>query len=209
MIRVDQMLCAGCGACVDACSNGAISLSQGKALVDPALCDGCRSFGPAQDRPLDEAIVVSPSTGHRGELVEPSGQALSNHQDRPFDGAQDRSCVATCPNAALTWVVPEGSPASSVLVVVAPPIEVIPVETRAPLPWRRAVLPALGGALSWVGREVVPRLAPLALDALDSALDRRLSRWSRDEGVTPAPTGSRRSRRKGQRRRHRHGRPSE
>jgi hypothetical protein len=34
---------------------------------------------------------------------------------------------------------------------------------------RRTFLLAVGGALAWVGREVVPRLAPLALDLWDSA----------------------------------------
>jgi hypothetical protein len=118
------------------------------------------------------------------------------------------ACVEVCPNQALAWVaepMPDATEEASALAVVRPPVEIINVDTRAPVPWRRAILPAVGGALSWMGREIVPRLAPLALDALDSALDRRLSRWSRDESAAPVAPRERQSRRKQRRRRHRRG----
>jgi NAD-dependent dihydropyrimidine dehydrogenase PreA subunit len=136
MINVDQALCAGCGVCIDACPTGAIYLSNDKALVDFALCDGCEK-------------------------------------------ADGKLCVEICPNAALTWVaepVYESVVYPSSLAVVEPPVLVIPAETRKLVPWRRAFLPAVGSALTWVGREIVPRLAPLALDALDNALGRRIER---------------------------------
>jgi|GEM_PF-833980 ferredoxin len=41
MIRVDQELCTGCGACLEACAQGAIYLIDDKACIDSALCDGC------------------------------------------------------------------------------------------------------------------------------------------------------------------------
>ena len=117
-------------------------------------------------------------------------------------------CIEVCPNGALTWVAeatPERATEPLPPAVVQPPVVVIPAETTEPAVWRRAVLPAIGGALIWVGREVVPRLAPLALDVLDNALEWRHSQSARDEETRPAPTGSRSGRKGRQRRRRRRG----
>jgi Na+-translocating ferredoxin:NAD+ oxidoreductase RNF subunit RnfB len=41
IVRIDEELCDGCGACVTPCAEGAIVLVDGKAkVVDEALCDG-------------------------------------------------------------------------------------------------------------------------------------------------------------------------
>ena len=122
-----------------------------------------------------------------------------------LDEIYDRACIDLCPNNALSWVVdpmPERPTEASSLVIVDPQVKVIPAPTRAPMPWHRAALPAVGSVLTWVGREIVPRLAPLALDVLDSALDRRVSQRSRDKAVTPEPRGERNG--KGRRQRHRY-----
>jgi ferredoxin len=147
MIRVNQTLCVGCGACIDECPNGAISLSGDVATVSPALCDDC--------------------------------------------GA----CVEVCPNGALSWAI-KPLPADR------QPVEIVPAGTGTPTPRRRTVLPVVASALTWVGSEVVPRLAPLALNALDGVLERRsgVRRQSRD--TTLASVGRRGQRR----RRRRHGR---
>jgi len=67
-------------------------------------------------------------------------------------------------------------------------------------------LPAVGGALVWMGREVAPRLAPLALDVLDTALDRRISRWATDKRGMAMPADESNGQKKRQRRRQRRGR---
>ena len=41
IVRIDEELCNGCGACVTPCAEGAIVMVDGKAkVVDEALCDG-------------------------------------------------------------------------------------------------------------------------------------------------------------------------
>ena len=180
MISVDQSLCEGCGVCVDECPTEAITLTEGKVLVDAVLCDGCRSLG---ETPI-------------------------------------KLCVEACPNQALTWVTelpakvaPEQENA---IVVVQPSAEVVPVrpamvmapERERPIvvegprelaPQQRALLPAIGGALVWFGSEIVPRLVPLALDALDRTLDRP----TRTVDLTPTRIGRGRGRGRGRRHRRR------
>lgn len=47
MIQVDLEKCTGCGACLDACSNEAISLCAGKAVIDLGTCLDCGACAPA------------------------------------------------------------------------------------------------------------------------------------------------------------------
>jgi NAD-dependent dihydropyrimidine dehydrogenase PreA subunit len=119
-----------------------------------------------------------------------------------------RVCADVCPNQALTWVEAEleSETATSQLAVIKAPAQVIRVATKEPVPWRRAVVPAVGSALSWIGREVMPRLAPFALDALDEALGRRLSHSSRAEGIRPISSTDECGEGKQRRHRHRQGR---
>ena len=41
MIKVDEGRCIGCGACINECSFGAISMVGSKAKIDKDLCRGC------------------------------------------------------------------------------------------------------------------------------------------------------------------------
>jgi Fe-S-cluster-containing hydrogenase component 2 len=43
IMYVDEERCAGCGACVDVCPRGAISISSGKATISQSLCDRCEA----------------------------------------------------------------------------------------------------------------------------------------------------------------------
>lgn len=158
--------------------------------VDQSLCDGC---GVCMDECPTGAITLNNGTA----LVD---TALCN---------DCRVCVEVCPNQALSWAAEpvaevEAEPTS--LTVLQPSVEVIEIATRRPVPWHRSVLPVVGSALSWVGREVVPRLAPLALDTLEGALDRRLGRASRDKGTRPVSTEGAGGQGKQRRHRHRKGR---
>ena len=80
------------------------------------------------------------------------------------------ACVTTCPTQAIA--VHEGSqqPVTEPSRVPAPRPEPEPIQVKvqpSPPSLRASVLPAVGAALAWTGREVVPRLAAYLLEGLD------------------------------------------
>ncbi len=78
---------------------------------------------------------------------------------------QCEACVAACPKHAISMVTDQ-KPAVEIL-------DIVPVPPPTPLPVRPSVqmasrvLPWVGAALAFVGREVVPRVAVSLLDAWD------------------------------------------
>lgn len=134
MIVVDAERCNGCGACVEACPNGAIYLVDDVATVDGALCHNCEA------------------------------------------------CIGVCPMEAITLessVEPVEEPVRTPVPVSQ--VTVVRVRTQpAPMRLRDRVLPAIGTALVWAGREIVPRLADYVLDNLED--------WATDDSATRART---------------------
>lgn len=107
------------------------------------------------------------------------------------------ACVAACPEQAI--LITE---APSALTITQPP-QPIRVQTEPEpitVPLRARVLPIVGAALTWAGREVVPYLADYVLDRLD----RSLTGPRRTDTVPSSTSSNKRSQRKqGGGRRHR------
>jgi NAD-dependent dihydropyrimidine dehydrogenase PreA subunit len=184
MISVNESLCNGCGACVSECPTDAITLTDGRALVDANLCDGC---GSLEEEHFRLCLHVCP-VGALTWTVEPSPGAVT--------------ATALAVAEPSTELVPARSEPKPGVVVARPMTELAKRAPATPVLQRRALLPAVGGALVWFGSEIVPRLVPLALDALDRALDRPVGRPTRALSGASTRMGRGRSGRR-QRRRHR------
>jgi NAD-dependent dihydropyrimidine dehydrogenase PreA subunit len=114
------------------------------------------------------------------------------------------ACVGACPTGAISLLT---SPEETVELVRVPDPrpepQVIQVKTGSvPASFRASVLPVVGGALAWAGRELVPRLAEYFLDDLDRrATERRLLATRKDTSDSGSPArgggaGRRRRRRR-------------
>ena len=66
---VDEVLCAGCGLCADACQFGAIAVEDSLAVVDPDRCMGCGVCIAACPQEAF-ALVRDPSRGEPLEIRE-------------------------------------------------------------------------------------------------------------------------------------------
>jgi ferredoxin len=78
------------------------------------------------------------------------------------------SCIEVCPQGAI--LVGENKPVSGEVIRIPAnpePIFNTLAEPAERMSLREMLLPAIGSILLWTGREIVPRLADLALGALD------------------------------------------
>lgn len=81
------------------------------------------------------------------------------------------TCVEACPQGALVYVAVEPRPEKAILIPEAAPVEVISIQDQSDSASLRSLaLPALSSVLLWTGREIVPRLADIALRYLDRRL---------------------------------------
>lgn len=114
------------------------------------------------------------------------------------------ACVPACPVDAITVFEQPTTVAPPRVPAIRPEPEVVVVESPlAPVPLRVRVLPVVGAALSWAGRELVPRLAYYLLDELDRrATGQAATRVARGSSPSSGRGGGRRQ----QRHRHRGGR---
>lgn len=107
VVRVDQGLCAGCGACLDECSVGALQLVDQRAVIDDALCTQCKE---CVDACPNGAITVAPEPVYNTSLMalpdtEPRPVALHREPTTlPQTAAAERSRVALSAAAALSFV---------------------------------------------------------------------------------------------------------
>lgn len=116
--------------------------------------------------------------------------------------AECEACVTVCPTGAIAVREGPQEPATDPgrLPALRPEPEPIQVRVRpSPPSLRASLLPAVGAALAWTGREIVPRLAAYLLEGFD--------RWAATQSTADAlRTGrtSAKGRGTGARRRQRH-----
>jgi Fe-S-cluster-containing hydrogenase component 2 len=110
------------------------------------------------------------------------------------------ACLAACPCEAISLVTQEGPIAETApLPALRPEPAVIRVKTQPTLvPFRSKVLTAVGAALAWAGREILPSLEEFLLDTLDHHTTRAQERGAARSQEALASTA------KGGGRQHRH-----
>jgi len=152
--------------------------------VDGEKCAGC---GICEDVCPVEAVRVS------------DGVARID-QDRCNEC---EACVEACPNEAILVVI-EPAEEKAISLREQPAPEVALAEPhRPPAPLRSQVVPVVGAALAFLGREVAPRLAMVLMDALDRRLSQQPNTVGSTQNLTPSSKNGGKGRQKGQRRRHR------
>lgn len=94
-VTVDETRCVGCGACVDVCPEGAITLQDGIARIDQSLCTGClKCVGACPD----EAFVVS-------EIVALAERPQAEVQSAASKPKPAGTMLATLGGLALAYIV--------------------------------------------------------------------------------------------------------
>jgi NAD-dependent dihydropyrimidine dehydrogenase PreA subunit len=162
--------------------------------VDGKKCAGC---GVCEDVCPVEAVRVS------------DGVACID-QDRCNEC---EACVEACPNQAILVVIePAEEKAISLREQPAPEVALAELH-RTPAPLRTKVVPVLGTALAFLGREVAPRLATYLADVLDRRLSQQQPALRQAQDVASlgstnnlAPSSGGKGGQKGRRHRHRRGR---
>lgn len=166
MFYIDDMRCTGCGACLDVCPTGAISLVGDVAHISQEKCTECETcLGACPQRAI--LAVTEPVKEEKEKAivprVQPAYEVILPDQPPP-------------PAPLYTKVLPAAGLALSLLG------SIHPIVGRG-----RHVLPVAGKALSFLGREVAPRLAIYLIDTLD----RRLSQPPETTGLDGRITGER------------------
>ena len=77
------------------------------------------------------------------------------------------ACIEACHAGAIVCMEKEIQPETILITTNPTEVEAKREITTKPGPIRNIVLPVLGSVLLWTGRELVPRLANLAINALD------------------------------------------
>ena len=122
--------------------------------VDTEKCTGCGTC--AQACPVEAISIVE-------------GTAKVDQEEC----TDCEACVEVCPNRAML-AVREPLAERAVIPIVRPVPEVIRVRPQpAPVSLRTRTVPAIGAALTFLGRNIAPRLADYLLNALDRRLSQR------------------------------------
>jgi NAD-dependent dihydropyrimidine dehydrogenase PreA subunit len=155
-------------------------------IINSSRCDGC-----------GECVEACPA----GAIYLVGGKAAVE----PLLCRDCSACISACPTEALSIALPSESGVEPPPVpALRPEPQVIQVKTHpAHAPLRSGLLPVVGGALAWAGRELLPRLADYFLQDFDRRLERRQT--SAAQQVTPFSRSPDSGRGTGRRRRRRRG----
>ena len=110
-MQVDQEFCAGCGACVDVCSVGAIQLVDWRGVIDENLCTGCEACIEACPneaitmRSIQEPVVSI--VRHPVAGIQP---VPARDQTALPEASQPERSLATMAGAALAFLGREAAP---------------------------------------------------------------------------------------------------
>jgi len=86
-IWVDVIHCTGCGDCVEACPAGAITLADGKAIIDHETCTGCEACVDACPEKAIEPVI-------QGEIVRADERRVpAVHRPSPLAQAASTAVV--------------------------------------------------------------------------------------------------------------------
>ncbi len=95
IVRIDEELCNGCGACVTPCAEGAIVLVDGKAKVtDEALCDGagfCLPVCPTGALSIEEREAPAFDEQRAEAIMEERGQVYIAQKCFNCQAGEDQS----------------------------------------------------------------------------------------------------------------------
>ena len=80
-VWLDEARCTGCGACIEVCPTGALTLAEGKAYLDEVLCRACEACilacptGALQPVLEIESVLVAPRVPEYAPPFSPAAQS--------------------------------------------------------------------------------------------------------------------------------------
>ena len=116
IVRIDEELCNGCGACVAPCAEGAIQMVDGKArVIREELCDGagfCIGVCPTGALTIEQREAVPFDEGAAEAEMEKRGQTYITQVCHVCGESEHNRVLLPCRKAGLSlWVCTRCLPA--------------------------------------------------------------------------------------------------
>jgi Fe-S-cluster-containing hydrogenase component 2 len=173
VIQVNQALCAGCGACIDACATGAIHLVDQQAEIDRTLCTQCEACIEACP---NGAITALPAPALKAsDLTLPEAEPMIHPVLPPATLKVVEHSIQTVPTPTTIKVA------------------TAPTRGRSPL---------IEAALAFLSSDLAPRLVDVLITALERRVMQPTSTTNAPTTIS-SQNFTRRNRRSGRRARYR------